>query len=459
MFRKVGLALSLVCAILSHPADAASTRAPVAVSVGADLPFVGVGRAQRVVVRVLLEPRADAAIARPPLAVALVLDKSGSMSADGKMENARRGAMEALGRLGGKDIATVVVYDSRASVLVPARRALDRNVFADAVARVRASGSTALYDGVRAGAGQLRPYIGEGYAPRVVLLSDGLANVGPSSAGELAALGRTLGAGEMTITTIGLGLDYNEDLMTALASESGGNAYFARTAEALTDIFARDIDDALSLCARKVQVTLTCNGAVRPLRVIGRAGTVKGRTMETVVGNLYGAEKYALFEVEIPRGDRESVLDALSVKVNYVAAASGARASATLPLKITYTKDGKRVESNRQAAIAAQSELAKNAEAREEAVRLADEGKSGEAAKVLKERAQEVEQAANSAPSGMAPQMKSEAAYFETLAGSIENRGAITNEQRKENLGAAYAQKNQQAPVASGDVKTSDDVK
>ncbi len=449
MFRKVGLILSVLCMALVCFAGVAFAAEAVVVDVGADLPVVEVGRAQRVVVRVLLEPGRPAVKKRVPLAVALVLDKSGSMNSDGKIENARRGAVEALKKLNAKDIATVVVYDYEASVLVPAKSAGDKAPFTSAISRVQASGSTALYDGVQTGAKQLQPFVKEGYVPRIVLLSDGLANVGPSTTGELAALGRALAGREVTVTTIGLGLDYNEDLMTALASESGGNAYFAKTAGMLPDIFVRDMDDALSLTARKVRITLTCNGNVRPVRAIGRAGTKKGQTIEVSIDNLYGGEKYALFEIDVPKGDKESVLDAIAVKVDYVDALSGAKGTAKAPLKIAYTADKKKVAANRQAEIAAQAELAKNAETREEAVKLADEGKTKEASQLLKQRAQESKGAAAAAPAAVAPQMEYDAKYFESLADSVESSGGISNEQRKENVNEAYKQKNQQAPAPS----------
>jgi Ca-activated chloride channel family protein len=104
---------------------------------------------------------------------------------------------------------------------------------------------------------------------------DGLANIGPSSTEDLASLGRKLARREMTITTIGLGLDYDEDIMTSLAAESGGNAYFARTPEHLAYIFRRDIEDAITLSWRHVRVTITCEGEAHPIRAIGRDGEAK----------------------------------------------------------------------------------------------------------------------------------------------------------------------------------------
>ena len=93
--------------------------------------------------------------------------------------------------------------------------------------------------------------------------------------------------------------------MTALADESGGNSYFARHAESLSDIFARDMEDATTLTARKVRVTLECGGGARPIGTVGRKASKKDETsIEVSIDNLYGDEKYALFEIEIPETDK-----------------------------------------------------------------------------------------------------------------------------------------------------------
>ena len=172
-------------------ASESESLGPVVFEVTEDTPVVQAGKRQKVIVRALVRPD-GAKRKRFPLAVALVLDKSGSMSSDGKMDNAKLGAMKALERLNAGDLATVIVYDEEASVKVSARSVSDERVFSKAISRIRPGGSTALYDGVRLGADQLRPFVKDGYVPRVILLSDGIANVGPSSTRELAALGRAL---------------------------------------------------------------------------------------------------------------------------------------------------------------------------------------------------------------------------------------------------------------------------
>jgi Ca-activated chloride channel family protein len=387
------------------------------------------------------------------MAVALVLDKSGSMASDRKMEFAKRGALEAFEFLDGRDIATLVVYDHEAAVLARPKSAADRGYFSKIVSGVSPGGSTALYDGVRVGAEQLESFIKEGYTPRIVLLSDGLANIGPSSTRELAKLGRVLSGRDMTITTIGLGLDYNEDLMTALASESGGNSYFARTGDTLPDIFARDMQDATALSAKRVKITLTCQGETIPVRVIGRAGELGGKSLSVQIDNLYGAEKYALFEIEAPAGKDGASLTAATVKLEFVDAVTGKTFTREAPLKLSFTKNADLAAKNRRADIASQAEIARNAEIREEVVRLADEGRVEEASSLLKRRGKYLMEMAPAAAPESERKISEDAEEFESMAADMDSSGSMSNEQRKNAVNRAYAEKNQQTSAGSDDVK------
>jgi Uncharacterized protein containing a von Willebrand factor type A (vWA) domain len=444
---------AVVCALfalfLCGTAQAASEK--VVLEVAADTPVVEIGGARKIIVRTLVRPE-TLPKKRVPLAVALVLDKSGSMASDRKMDNAKRGAIEALEYLGAQDVATVVVYDTGASTLLRPTNAGDKAPFSRAVSRVRAGGSTALYDGVELAARELQPFVKEGYVPRIVMLSDGMANVGPSSTHELAALGRKLAGREMTITTIGLGLDYNEDLMTALAAESGGNAYFAKAAESLPGIFARDMEDAVTLTARRVRITLTCHDGAQIVRALGREGAHSGNAIEVAVDNLYGGEKYALFEVELPQADTAAKpLRIASARLEYIDAETGRTMVQATPLDISFSADPAEVAGNRQADIAAQAEFARNAEVREQAVKLADEGRAQEASALLQERADSLQNAAPSAAPADGAAMQQEAEAFEALAGRLDSSGSMSVEERKENVNKAYRQKNQQAPAPEED--------
>ncbi|MDI9369744.1 MAG: VWA domain-containing protein [Synergistaceae bacterium] len=447
------LAGLLLVLMISFGTAAWADSGGVTLEVGADTPVVKAGEGSRITVRVLVKPERRERETRAPLAVALVLDKSGSMASEEKMDYAKLGALEALKILDANDIAAVVVYDEKARVAVRARPVGKGNkepVFALGIKRIKPSGMTALYDGVVLGAKQLEPFVKEGFIPRIVMLSDGVANVGPSTTRELAALGRKLARTEMTITTIGLGLDYHEDLMTALAAESGGNAYFARTSRMLKDIFARDMEDAVTLTARKVRVKVRGLGGARPERAVGRTGRAEDGVIEVSIDNLYSTEKYALVELELPGGEPGTTLEAAEVELEYVDPESGEKIVKKSPLTLAFTEDEDEVEKNRRQEIASQAALARNAEIREEAVRLADEGRAEEAAKMLGERTRQLRMLAPMMGSS-APAMEMESAAFDELADSLISEGGLSNVDRKTVLNEAYMLKSQQSAIVTTD--------
>jgi Ca-activated chloride channel family protein len=434
--------------MVSSAVGTAVAAGSVILEVGADCPVVKSGTRERVTVRALVRPLPRERSVRAPLAVAIVIDKSGSMNADGKMENAKLGAVEALEALDSRDMAAVVVYDSEAATLIKAVPAGDTDMFRRRISRVTAGGNTALYDGVSAGAREISRLAGDGYIPRVILLSDGLANVGPSSAREISELGRRLSREDMTITTIGLGLDYDEDIMTSLASGSGGNSYFAKDSRTLVDIFRRDMKDAVALTARRVKITFESRGGARPLRAVGRGGNAENGTIEIDIDNLYGGDKYALFELEIPEGEDGAVLDAGTARVEYIDAFDGSSVTLSSPLEIRYSSDGDYAEKNRDAEIISQAEMARNAEIREEAVRLTDSGQGEAAAKLLRERSGFLK---SIAPTMASPQaVEEEISDFEEMSLYIEENDSMSNEQRKQNLNKAHITKNQQSEDESG---------
>ena len=456
MSRKM-ISLLFMLAIIFLPVGSALADKSVGIEVGADCPVVKTGGREKITARVLVRPFVREDRKRAPLAVALVIDKSGSMGADDKMENAKLGAMEALRMLDARDRAAVIVYDSDACVLAKATGAGETEDFRRKIARVEAGGNTALYDGVVAGMSEISRFAGDGMALRVILLSDGLANVGPSSAGELSVLGRRMSREDAAVTTIGLGLDYDEDLMTVLASESGGNAYFAKNSRVLADIFRRDMKDALALTGRRVSVTFECNSGVRPIRAVGRERRADGDIIEMDIDNLYGAEKYALFELEIPDGEDGAALKAGTAKAEYIDAYDGSSVTLSSSLEIRYSSDADVVAQSRDANITAQAEMARNAEIREEAVRLADSGQAGAAAEMLRERSEHLKSNMASFALPMAAPMRDEISSFAEISAYIEENDSMSNEQRKENISKAYAAKNQQSGDGPGDADADED--
>src|SRR5882724_2222935 len=137
---------------------------------------------------------------RTPLNLAVVLDKSGSMTG-AKLEKTKQAAMQLVDCLAPNDIFSLVIFSDHAQVLVPAQRVEDKDAFKEKIQGIQADGSTALHAGVKMGADQIQEYFSSKRINRVILLSDGLANIGPSSPRQLRQLGSNLSEKGISVTT------------------------------------------------------------------------------------------------------------------------------------------------------------------------------------------------------------------------------------------------------------------
>jgi len=301
-FGRLGAAVCAAVIVATSGAGRAWAR-QIKLDVAMGTPVVLAGEKQTAYVRVAMTGfELDDPADRTPVNVAIVLDKSGSMQGE-KIARARDAAIMAIDRLRPDDIVSVVAYDSTVHVLVPATKVSNRNAIYLAIRRLEAGGSTALFAGVSKGAREVRKFLDRNRVNRIILLSDGLANVGPSSPGDLAELGSSFIREGISVTTIGLGLGYNEDLMTELARSSDGNHMFAENAVDLAWAFDSEFGDVLSVVAQDVGLTIRCPAGIRPVRVLGRDAEIVGQTVTATLNQLYSNQmKYVLLEVELPPG-------------------------------------------------------------------------------------------------------------------------------------------------------------
>lgn len=270
---------------------------------------------------------------RTPVNVAFVIDRSGSMEG-APMAQAREAAIMAVNRLGPDDIASVVIFDGQIDLLVPAQKVTDPTVFTDRIRTVVSRGSTAIHGGVVGGAYEVRKNKAPGRLNRVVLLSDGQANVGPSRVPDFVALGGALLADGISVSTIGLGPRYNEDLMLQLARASDGNHAFARDPSDLITIFNKEFDDVLNACAHTVSVDIELKPGVRPVRALSRDAVIEGNLAKFKMNQIYAAtEHYVLLEVEVDETLAAGEQDLGLVKVAYIAQTGSERKTLSSPIR------------------------------------------------------------------------------------------------------------------------------
>jgi len=325
---------------------------------------------------------------RPPINVSIVIDRSGSMSGE-RIRAAKKAARVALDRLSSNDIVSLVSYNHDVQVLHRAARLKDaRDDLERAINRLTPSGTTALYHGVEEGGEQVQKFLSDNKVNRVILLSDGLANVGPSKPSDLARLGRRLASDGITVTTIGLGLDYNEDLMQRLAASSDGNHAFVERPSDLAEIFDKEFGDALSVAARDIRIIIECRRGFRPNRILGREADISGNTITLKLNQLQAAnERYVVVELDAPKGASVGAQDVADVRVDYFNLDTGNREAVEAPVQARVTDDKREAKNSINKSVMSKVTMQIATEENEKAVALRDKGKVKEARKVLESNA------------------------------------------------------------------------
>lgn len=234
---------------------------------------------------------------RAPLNLAIVIDRSGSM-AGRPLAEAKRCAEFIVQHLGPQDRAAIVAFESQVQVLAPSVVAAAKDPLVRAIQSIASGGQTALHEGWLQGAEQAAPYVVQGAIARVLLLTDGQANVGERSPAILASDCARLAASGVSTSTYGLGKSFNEELMGAMADAGGGQAYYGETAEDLMDPFREEFDLLGALCGRKLRLRLQPNAGVN-VRVLNAYRTDEER--RSMLPDLaYGSVAWALLKVRVP---------------------------------------------------------------------------------------------------------------------------------------------------------------
>ena len=192
---------------------------------------------------------------RPPLNLALVIDRSGSMSGR-KLSYARKAARFLAGELTARDRLAIVAFDDEVTLVMPSTPVSDPQPFLAAINTIHSGGCTALFDGWLAGATQVANHLDPAALNRVLLLSDGQANEGLTDQKQIAEKVAGLTTRGISTSAFGLGDGFDEDLMGAIASAGDGTLAFIENPGQLADLYASELQGLATTIGRKVSLGL-----------------------------------------------------------------------------------------------------------------------------------------------------------------------------------------------------------
>lgn len=249
-----------------------------------------------VLLRVQAPERRDSAKQkRTPLHIAVVLDRSGSMSGQ-PLHEACRCASAIAGRLVAGDQLAVVTYDNRINLLRPCGPVNDLPELQRHIHSISAGGSTNLHGGWAAGVEALRKAHKPDVISRVLLLSDGAANDGITDLETLSTAANAAAAAGISTSTYGLGRGFEEGLMTAMAKQGSGRSYYGDLAEDLLDPFMEEFDLLSNLVARKLTVSFDTQQAFTLTQMNGYPVLESGQW--ALPDLAYKSEAWALFRIQ-----------------------------------------------------------------------------------------------------------------------------------------------------------------
>lgn len=323
---------------------------------------------------------------RRPLNLSLVIDRSGSMAGE-KIDYTRQAAQLLVQNLGVRDMLSIVLYNDTVETLLTPEHVQRKDIINQRISNIKPGGTTNLSGGWLEGCSLVSQNHSNDALNRVILMSDGLANRGVTSREQLVTMAQQKFAEGISTTTMGLGTDFNEDLMMDMASAGGGAFYFIESPEAAPLIFQEELRGLLSVVGQNLVISVEQTEYVSGITQLNAYPThTEGQIVHYRLGDVFGDEvKALLLEISVPaiRDIGQRKIANLTFTYDELSEQGTQRRSWEMPVYVN-------VQPNAQGLLPANVEvkrsvlLLKAAQARRSAVDSADRGRYHEASQVLR---------------------------------------------------------------------------
>ena len=326
-------------------------------------------------------PQPESRRERPGINLSLVVDRSGSMQGE-KIQLTRKAAAQAVRALGRNDRLSIVSFANEVQTVVASTTVSDKETILKQIEKIEAYGSTALFDGWKGGAAQACLALDDRQLNRVVLLTDGQANIGETNPDNICTEVHRLSQKGLQTTTLGFGKDYHEGLLRSMAASGGGNHFFVETPEQLARFVELELDGLAATIGTRVRLQLQRQGPGIEIEPLGEFQTTPDGAYQ-LADLILGFPLDLLFRVTLPAGS--TPVSGLTARLEWHAPATGQSQSLEVGLELPRVSAAERAAMSIHPEVEAQLAVAMAARARNEAMQAMKKGDKGTATRILKQ--------------------------------------------------------------------------
>lgn len=327
---------------------------------------------------------------RRPLNLSLVIDRSGSMAGE-KIDFTRQAAQFLVQNLSLRDRLSIVLYNDKIETLLAPELVQRKDHINQLIQNIKVSGTTNLSGGWLEGCKHVTNHLAHDVLNRVILMTDGLANRGVTEPDKLIPLARQKRGESISTTTMGLGTDFNEDLLMAMADAGGGAFYFIENPEAAPVIFKEELQGLLNLVGQNLVISVDPSEHVTMVNQLNAYPMHSdGRRVNFQLGDVFGDEiKTLILELSIPalKDMGAQQIAVLRFEYDQLLESSVEHHVWEMPVVINIQPGSAEPKKLADPNVAQAVLLLKAAQARGDAVRSADRGEYEAAARMLEEMA------------------------------------------------------------------------
>ena len=364
----------------------------------------------------LTAPTATADQQRQPATLQVVLDRSGSMAGD-RLEGAKTALLALVDRLDPSDNLGVLAFDNTVQITVPAGPLTSKASVKHAIASIEAGGTTDLSGGYLRGLQEAQRVAGPGGAT-LLLISDGHANAGvrdPDQLGQVAGAARAKG---ITTSTLGFGLDYDEQILGALARGGSGNVLFAEEADTAVAVISGQVDGLLNQVAQAASLRITWTPHVAGVQVLNDlpvVGLPDGVMVE--LGSFYAGEtRRVLVKLDVPGIAALGLAQVATLEFTHVSQPDLVQHTTTVPVHVNVVPGDQAAGRVPDPVVRSEALFQQTQTAKREASRLIREHRIDDAWSLLHDASASLRAGSAALPAALSGELFAEAALMDSIA-------------------------------------------